>query len=145
LTGFVANPPTATLIGGTIDSGGGQPTAALIQVVPQNLTVTSLAFSYDTSVAQSLVGSTLTLTAQLYRVDMNSYLAVPLAGAFCDGVPALTGVVAAHTRGSCQVTGLSIPVASSSGLFVVVSATATGVALINSVPLDAVTVGVGAN
>lgn len=128
----------ATLSGGTIDASTGAP-AGIPQVLPRDGTVTAVAAHMVTTVAQSLVGTTITITAQLYTNGGSGDTRSPVAGTTCTLAPALTGVLAIGTDADCVLTGLSVPVTAGSTAAVVVSATAAGVSLINTVPVDVTT------
>jgi BclB C-terminal domain-containing protein len=80
-----------------------------------------------------LVGSTITITAQLFSSTTpdNTFTAVP--GAVIALAPPLTGVVALGAVSNGIVTGLAIPVTAETRLLLVFSATAAGLSLINTV------------
>jgi len=84
-------------------------------------------------VALSLVGSTVTITAQLYESATPDNTFTPIAGTLVTLAPPLTGVLAIGTISSGIVTGLSIPVTAETRLLMVYSITAAGVTLINTV------------
>ena len=86
------------------------------------------------SAAQSLVGTTVTVTAQLYESNTPDDTFTPVPGAIVTLAPALTGVLAVGTISNGTTTGLSIPVTNQTRMMVVFSATAAGITLINTIP-----------
>jgi BclB C-terminal domain-containing protein len=81
----------------------------------------------------ALVGTAVTVTAQLYESSTpdDTFTAIP--GATVTLSPAFTGVLAIGTITNGTTTGLSIPVTDQTRLMVVFSATAAGVSLIQTV------------
>jgi BclB C-terminal domain-containing protein len=73
----------------------------------------------------TLVGSTVTITAQLFSSPTpdNTFTAVP--GALVTLAPPLTGIVALGTISNGITTGLAIPVTAQTRLLLVFSATVT--------------------
>ena len=125
LSGYTSS--NDTLSGQTVTGGVWDATTnpGIAQPVGRDATITGVAASFSSTVAQSLVGSTVTIEAQLYTsaIGDNTLTAVP--GTTCTMAPALTGIVPIGTVSSCQVTGLSIPVTIGTRAVVVVSATVT--------------------
>lgn len=119
-----------SLLGGAIDL---TTYPGIAQPVARDLTVTSIAAYFSSKVAPSLVGTTVTLTAQLYTSPTPDNTLTPVAGASCTMSPPLTGIVSIGTVASCLTTGLNIPVTAGSNAVVVISADATGINLINTV------------
>ncbi len=95
--------------------------------------ITSIAAYFSTASALSLVGTTVTITAQLYQSATPDNTFSPVPGAVVTLAPALTGVVAIGTISNGIVTGLSIPVTAQTRLLMVYSITANGMTLINTV------------
>ncbi len=117
-------------MGGTID------TTALTNFafsMPRDGTITSIAAFFSTTVALTLVATTVTLNAQLYISTTPDNTFTPVAGTLVTLAPALTGVLAIGTVSNGILTGLSIPVAAEDRLLMVFSATADGITLINTV------------
>jgi BclB C-terminal domain-containing protein len=117
-----------TVSGGVIDAtptSGADTLGGIPQSVPQAETITSVAGYFSTNAALTLIGSTVTVTAQLYSstTPNNTFTAVP--GAIVTLAPALTGILALGTDESGITTGLSIPVTAQTRLMVVYSATVT--------------------
>lgn len=120
-------------IGGAIDlTGASGMNLNMAFSVPRDGTITSLSGFFSTTLAQSLIGSTVTVTAQLYQSTTPDNLFYPVPGAVVTLAPALTGVLAMGTISSGEVTGLSIPVTRGTRLLLVYSATATGLSLVNT-------------
>lgn len=117
------------ILGPTIDLTSAQNFAF---VVPRNGAINSLHATFTTTAALSLVGSTITVKADLYRATSgNSFVAVP--GATVTLNPGLTGLISIGTFLSASVEGLGIPVTAGDRLLLVYSASATGVSLIYAV------------
>jgi BclB C-terminal domain-containing protein len=120
--GFGINASGITAIGGTIDLTG---LTNLAFSVPRDGTITSLAAYLSVSGALTLVGSTVTVTAQLYASATPDDTFVEVAGAEVTLAPSLTGIVAIGTVLSGETTGLSIPVTAGTRLLLVFSADVT--------------------
>ncbi len=101
------------------------------QSVPQNETITSMTAYFSTTTPLALVGTTVTLTAQLYESPAFSNTFDPVPGAVVVLVPPLTGIVSPGTVSNGIVTGLSIPVPAGTKLMTVITASASGTALID--------------
>jgi BclB C-terminal domain-containing protein len=107
------------------------------QTFPIDETIQSMTVFSSTTTALNLVGTTVTVSAQLYTSSTpdNTFVAVP--GAYVTAAPPLTGVDAIGTVSSGIITGLSIPVTAGTRGVIVVSVEATGISLINTVPMYA--------
>ena len=117
----------------TIDLTGGS--AVLLNFassLPRDGTITSISAFFSTVAALNLVGTTVTITGQLYQSTTpdNSFTAVP--GAIVTLAPALTGVLSAGTISNGITTGLSIPITQQTRLLLVFSMTATGLDLVQT-------------
>ncbi|MEK3824699.1 MULTISPECIES: exosporium glycoprotein BclB-related protein [Paenibacillus] len=126
LVGFGNNASGVTINGGIIDLTGAAGTLLNFAFsAPRAGTITSLAAYFSTTAGLSLVGSTITITAQLFRstTPNNTFTAVP--GALVTLAPALTGVLSLGTIANGLTTGLSIPVAAGDRLLMVFSASVT--------------------
>ncbi|WP_337034411.1 exosporium glycoprotein BclB-related protein [Paenibacillus illinoisensis] len=126
LVGFGNSASGVSVNGGIIDLTGAAGTLLNFAFSASRAgTITSLAAYFSTTAGLSLVGSTITITAQLFRstTPNNSFTAVP--GAVVTLTPSLTGVLALGTISSGLTTGLSIPVAASDRLLMVFSASVT--------------------
>ncbi|WP_343534467.1 exosporium glycoprotein BclB-related protein [Pedobacter sp.] len=102
-------------------------------VAPKNGTITSISGMFSTTVALSVLGTTITVTGQLYSAPANSNDFSPVAGATVTLAPGLTGIASIGTTMSGSTTGLSIPVTIGTRYLMVYRATATGITLINTV------------
>jgi BclB C-terminal domain-containing protein len=109
-------------LGGTIDVTA---LSNLAFSVPRDGTITSIAGFFSTTVALTLIGSTVSITAQLFSspTPNNIFTAVP--GASVTLTPGLTGIVAIGTTSSGITDGLSIPVTAGTRLLLVFSASVT--------------------
>ncbi|MCG7384517.1 exosporium glycoprotein BclB-related protein [Paenibacillus sp. ACRRY] len=126
LVGFGNSATGVSVNGGIIDLTGAAGTLLNFAFSASRAgTITSLAAYFSTTAGLSLVGSTVTITAQLFRstTPNNSFTAVP--GALVTLTPPLTGVLALGTISSGLTTGLSIPVAAGDRLLMVFSASVT--------------------
>lgn len=101
--------------------------------MPRDGIITSIEAYFSTTAALSLVGTTVTITAQLYSSATPDNIFILVTGATVTLAPALTGILAVGTTSNGIVTGLSIPVTAETRLLMVFSATAAGVSLINTV------------
>ncbi len=123
------------LSSGSIDITGG--TGININfgfTVPRNGTIKSLSAFFSTTAALSLIGTTVTVKAQLYQsnsITSNTFSPVP--GAIVTLTPALTGTLSVGAASAGILNGLSIPVTAQSRFLLVFSTTAAGVSLITSV------------
>jgi BclB C-terminal domain-containing protein len=138
LVGTVSElPPEGTSVNNGVTPTGGNIDATdspnEAESMPRNGTITSMSAYISTNVAESLVGSTLTITAQLYESTTPNDIFAPVPGATVTLAPAFTGVLPVGTIANGTTTGLAIAVTNQTRLMVVFSATATGVALINTI------------
>ncbi|MEK5057014.1 spore surface glycoprotein BclB [Paenibacillus sp. FSL H7-0326] len=126
LVGFGNSATGISVNGGIIDLTGAAGTLLNFAFSASRAgTINSLAAYFSTTAGLSLVGSTVTITAQLFRSTTpdNTFTAVP--GALVTLAPPLTGVLALGTISSGLTTGLSIPVAANDRLLMVFSASVT--------------------
>ncbi|WP_374214180.1 exosporium glycoprotein BclB-related protein [Candidatus Desulfosporosinus nitrosoreducens] len=132
--GFGSSAQGLTALAGTIDLTGGAGIALDYAFsVPRDGTITSIAAFFSTTVALSLVGSTVTINAQLYSSTTPDNTFTPVAGTEVTLAPSLTGVLAIGAISSGVLTGLAIPVTEQTRLLMVFSVTATGLSLLNTV------------
>ena len=101
--------------------------------MPRAGTITSISAYFSTTAALSLIGSSITIRAQLYVSSTPNNLFVPIPGAVVNLTPSLTGTISIGDISSGITTGLSIPVTAQSRLLMVFSATSSGLSLINTV------------
>ena len=120
-----------------VEPSGGVIDAATVPLIafsmPRDGTITSMSAFASTTVGLALLGTTITLTAQLYESTTPDNIFTPIPGAAVTLAPPLTGIIAIGTISSGISTGLSIPVTAGTRLLLVFSGTATGVSLINVV------------
>jgi BclB C-terminal domain-containing protein len=128
---------TAQLTGPMLDQTGGPGQIVPAQTFPTDETIQSITLFTSTTSALSLVGTTVTVTAQLYTSSTPDNTFTPVPGAIVTAAPALTGVDAIGTISNGIATGLSIPVTVGTRGVIVVSATAAGIGLVNTVPIYA--------
>jgi BclB C-terminal domain-containing protein len=126
IVGFGSSATNISAAGGTIDLTGAAGTLLNFAFsVPRTGTITSLAAYFSTTAALSLLGSTVTITAQLYSSSTpnNTFTAVP--GAVVTLSPPFTGVLSLGTISSGITTGLSIPVTTGERLLLVFTSSVT--------------------
>jgi BclB C-terminal domain-containing protein len=121
LIGFGFN-ESAALVAGTIDTTGLNNVAFSM---PRDGIITSLAAYFSVGAALALIGSTITITAQLYSSPTPNDVFTPIAGAVVNLAPPLTGIVAIGAVSSGITTGLSVPVTTGTRLLMVFSASVT--------------------
>ena len=83
--------------------------------------------------ALSLIGSTVVVTAQIYQSTTPNNVFSPIAGTLINLTPSLTGVISIGTLLNGSLTGLSIPVTARTRLMLVLSASASGLTLLNTI------------
>ncbi|WP_240414656.1 exosporium glycoprotein BclB-related protein [Paenibacillus periandrae] len=135
LVGFGSSATGISLVGGAIDLTGtvAGPLINFAFSAPRNGTITSVTAYFSTTVALNLVGSTVTITAQLFSSATPDNTFTAIAGTDVTLAPALTGVLGLGAISNGIITGLSIPITAQTRLLLVFSATAEGVTLINTV------------
>ena len=129
-----------SVVGGTIDLTGittGQPVA-------RDGTITSITGFASLTVAQALVGTTVTQTVSVWQSTTPDNIYTEIPGTEVTLAPPLTGILAIGTVSSGILTGLTIPVTAGTNLIVVYATTAVGVQLINTTTAD-VAAGVAIN
>jgi len=142
LIGFGSNAPTSTSIGATIDLTGAAGTNLNYAfIMPTDGTLTSISAFFSSTSALALVGSTVTITAQLYYsapsssspfIPANNTF-TPFPGAIVTLAPALTGISAIGSISDGITSGLSIPITAGTRLLMVFSSTSAGLSLINTI------------
>jgi BclB C-terminal domain-containing protein len=126
LIGF-GNGATASVIGSTIDLTGAAGTVLNMAFsMSQDGIITNMSAYFSTTTALTLVGTTITITAQLWSSITPNNTFIPVPGAIVTLAPALTGVVALGAVSNGTVSGLNISVPNQTRLLLVFSATATG-------------------
>lgn len=134
LIGFGNSVSGVSLVGSTIDlTGAGGTLLNFSFVAPRSGTITSMSAHFSTTLALSLLGTSLNITAQLYSAPAGSNSFNPVPGASVNLAPALTGVIAIGAISTGTTTGLSVPVVAGTRYMLVYSASATGLSLLNTI------------
>ncbi len=132
--GFGSNAPGLTALGSSIDITNASGTLSNFAFqVPRAGIITSFSAFFSTTAALSLVGSTITVNAQLYQSATPNNVFTPIAGTLINLTPSLTGVLSIGTLLNGVLTGLNIPVTAQTRLMLVFSATASGLTLVNTI------------
>jgi BclB C-terminal domain-containing protein len=120
--GFGSNLPGIAAASGTISLLG---LTNFAFSMPRDGVITSLAGYLSISAGLSLIGSTVTVTAQLFQSTTpdDTFVAVP--GAVVTLAPPLTGLISIGDVSSGITTGLNIPVTAGTRLLLVFSAEVT--------------------
>ena len=122
--GSVGNVSVAS---GTIDATNSA-IAGLAQPITGDRTLTGIDGYFTNTTGQTLVGSTLTLTVQLWTSTAPGNVFTPVPGATCTLTPALTGIVGSGFVTSCTTTGLSIPLTNQTQAILVARSDVAGLA-----------------
>ncbi|MGG0531579.1 exosporium glycoprotein BclB-related protein, partial [Priestia aryabhattai] len=132
LIGFGNSVSGVSIVGGTIDLTGASGTLLNFAFsVPRDGTLTAIAAYFSTTLGLSLLGTTVTITAQLYRSTTPNNIFSPVPGASVNLT--LSGTIAIGTTINGITQNLNIPVTSQNRLLMVYSATATGLSLVNTI------------
>ncbi len=119
-------------LGPTIDLTSNGATLNFAFSVSKSGTLSSFAAFFTLSDPLTIVGTTITIFAELYESTTGGNIFTPLAGSTVTLVPPYTGTPQTGDSASVLTTGLSIPVTAGSRLLMVFYATATGLSLANS-------------
>ncbi len=134
LLGFGSSANGVALVGANIDlTGAGGTLLNFGFVSPRAGTITAMSAQFSTTLALSLLGSNVTITAQLYTAPSGSNTFAPVPGAVVTLAPSLGGVLALGAVSSGTTTGLAIPITAGNRYLMVCSATASGISLANSI------------
>ena len=132
--GFGSSAQGLTLLGSTIDITNASGTLSNFAFqVPRAGILTSFSAFFSTTAALSLVGSNVTVNAQIYQSTTPNNVFSPIAGTLINLTPSLSGIISVGTLLNGALTGLNIPVTAQTRLMLVFSATASGLSLINTV------------
>lgn len=131
LSGYLSTPISGTISGTTFNFSS-TPSGGVMQPLPMDTTFTRMNTIVTVKTPLSLVGTTVTLTAQLFKFDGSSATEVPDATCSVQ----LTGIVAAGSTYPCNNIELAALYATGDAGFVGVSATAAGLTLVNTVDFD---------
>ena len=140
--GFGISSGGVTALGGAIDATN---LTNMAFSVPRDGVITSLSGNFSTTAALALVGSTITITGQLYSAPAGSNIFIAVPGATVTMAPAFTGILAIGTSSSGTTTGLSIPVVAGTRLLLVFSANVTAGLDVATAIVGYVSAGVGIN
>ncbi len=114
------------LVGDTIDlTGAGGTLLNFAFSVPREGTITSIAAYFSTTAALGLVGSTVSITAQLFSSETPDNTFTPIPGASVTLDPPLSGLVTLGETSNGINSGLNIPVTPETRLLMVFSAEVT--------------------
>ncbi|SHE75989.1 exosporium glycoprotein BclB-related protein [Pedobacter caeni] len=131
--GFGSSAPSVSILGSTIDLTGASGTLLNFAFsMPRSGTIKSMSAYFSTTAALSLIGSTVTINAQLYSSTSpdNSFTAVP--GASVTLAPSLSGIISIGAISNGITTGLNIPVTPQTRFLLVFSTSAAGISLITT-------------
>jgi BclB C-terminal domain-containing protein len=132
--GFGSSAQGLTLLGSTIDITNASGTLSNFAFqVPRAGTITSFSAFFSTTIALSLIGSTVTVNAQIYQSTTPNNVFSPIPGTLIGLSPSLSGVISIGTLLNGALTGLNIPVTTQTRLMLVFSASASGLTLVNTV------------
>jgi len=137
LIGFGSSASNISALGGALDLSGaliGFPILDFAFSVPRAGTISSIAAFFSTTVALSLLTSSISIEAQLYISPAssgpnNSF--TPLAGASVV-LPPISGIIAVGTTRNNIATGLAIPVSPQDRLVMVFTVTGTGITVVTT-------------
>lgn len=99
--------------------------------MPKASTISAISAYFDTTVALSLLGTNITVRAELYFSDTNCFRVLP--DAFVDLSPTLNGIINIGSQVKGTRSGLNIPVSEGTRLLMIFSVRASGLSLVNSV------------
>lgn len=115
-----------TPIGGVIDLTGAPGTLLNFAFsMPDDGTITSISAYFSNVVALTLVGSTITITAEVWTSTTPDNTFTPVPGALVTLAPSYTGILAIGSTSSGITTGLSIPLTAGTRVMIVFSADVT--------------------
>lgn len=132
--GFGNSATSPSNLGASIDLTGAAGTLLNFALsMPRSGTITSMSAYFSTTGALSLIGSTVTVTAQLYSSSTPDNTFTPIPGATVTLAPAFTGLVSIGSTSNGITTGINHAVTPETRLLMVYSITAAGFTLINTV------------
>lgn len=132
--GFGSSAQGLTVLGSTIDITNSSGTLSNFAFeIPRAGVITSFSAFFSTTALLPLVGTTVTVKAQIYQSTTPDNVFSPIAGTLINLTPSLSGTVAIGTILNGSLTGLNIPVTSQTRLMLVFSATASGISLVNTI------------
>ncbi|GIO01521.1 hypothetical protein J5TS2_21890 [Brevibacillus halotolerans] len=101
--------------------------------VPRDGIITSISAFFSTTLALTILGGSVTITAQLYSSPTPNNIFTPIPGAIVTLAPPLTGVISIGTISNGITTGLAIPVTAQTRLLMVYSITSSGLTVATAV------------
>ncbi|MEA4970899.1 MAG: exosporium glycoprotein BclB-related protein [Candidatus Pelethousia sp.] len=120
------------VLGATIDLTGADGLLANMAFsMPRDGTITDITAYFSVVLGLTLLGTDLTVHAQLYQSTTPDNTFTPIAGTDIALTPTLSGIINVGDIASGTLSGLNIPVAAETRLLMVFSVTAAGVSLIN--------------
>lgn len=128
----LATPPSVSLLGGALNVTTNTALLTQAQTFPQSGTFSTMRATFMETAALSLIGSNVTLTATLYSGPLTNLTPTGLS---CSVT--LTGVIALGDVQTCTTSSGTASVNAGDSGFIVISGTATGLSLLNSVTLGA--------
>lgn len=132
LSGYLPAPISGTIVGSTFNFSDNSTSGGVMQPLPLATNFTNMNTIMTVKSPMTLIGTTVTLTAQLYKFTGASATAVP--DATCSAQ--MTGLVPSGAVFTCNNIELAALYATGDAGFVVVSATAAGLTLVNTVYVD---------
>lgn len=132
--GFGNSVQFLTVLGSTIDITNASGTLSNFAFqMPRAGVITGFSAYFSTTAALSLIGSSVTVNAQIYQSPTPNNVFTPIAGTLISLSPSLTGALSIGTQLNGALTGLNIPITAQTRLMLVFSATASGLSLLNTV------------
>lgn len=102
-------------------------------IMPRAGTITAIDVFFSTTTPLSLVGTNLTIKAQLYESAASNNIMTAIPGTEVTLTPTLTGTLLTGTIAKGLLTNLNIPFNAQTRLMLVLTATASGVSLTNNI------------
>lgn len=130
LVGFGSSLPGVSVLGGNIDLSS---IANYAFSVPRAGVITSISAYFSATLAVSLVGSSVSVTAQVYKSSTPNNIFSPVPGALVTLGPPLTGLVSIGTIANGVTSGLNIPVNAQDRLLLVFSSSVSGIPIASTV------------
>jgi BclB C-terminal domain-containing protein len=134
LAGFGNSGITVLLAGNTVDlTGAGGSLLNFAFSVPRDGTITSIAAYFSTTIGLALVGTTVTINAQLFSSTTpdNTFTAIP--GTQVVLSPSLTGILALGETSDGILDGIAVPVTAGTRLLLAFFITVDGIDLVTTV------------
>lgn len=132
--GFGNSAQFLTVLGSAIDITNASGTLSNFAFqMPRAGIITAFSAYFSTTAALSLIGSSVTVNAQIYQSPTPNNVFTPIAGTLISLSPSLTGALSIGAQLNGALTGLNIPVTAQTRLMLVFSATASGLSLLNTV------------